>query len=113
MEKELRKVYRDAAQTVATAARPKVPQRSGKLAKTVKARSSTKRGWVTAGGAGVPYAGPIHFGWPSRPNAMKEWRGGPIAPNPFLYDALDERRGEVEDAFYKGVMEVVDKVNRT
>jgi hypothetical protein len=113
LEKELRKVYRTTAQTVVGAARPQVPRRSGALAKTLKAGSSTKRGWVTAGSADVPYAGPVHFGWPTRPNQGRGWRGGPIQPNPFLYDALDQRRGEVEDQFYKGIQEVVDKVNRS
>jgi hypothetical protein len=113
LKKELRKVYRQSAQTVVRDARPRVPKRSGRLAKTLKAASSITRGWVTAGSNEVPYAGPIHFGWPSRPNSARDWRGGPIAPNPFLWDALDARRGEVQDAFEKGVQAVVDKVNRT
>lgn len=33
----------------------------------------------------------------------RQVRGGPIEPNPFLYEAADRRRGEILDAYQAGV----------
>jgi hypothetical protein len=118
---DLKKAHLESAKIVERAARPKVPVRSGSssvvsgkpywpssrstsggsLKGTLRSGASSRAGVVRIGKKLVPYAGPVHFGWPSRPNLSKGWRGGPIPPDTFLYDALDERRGEVEDAFYR------------
>jgi len=103
------KVERDEGAAVARGARGRAPRRRGALRGSVKANGGT----VTAGGPGVPYAGPIHWGWSSRPNPARGWRGGPIRPNPFLVDALEERRRQVEQSFEQATSEVVGMVNRT
>jgi hypothetical protein len=109
-KKELKSVYIQSANIVYRNAMPRVPVRSGRLKGTMRVSSSTRSGSVRAGGKrSAPYAGPIHFGWPNRPNMQKSWYGGPIAPNPFLYSALDARRSEVEDAFFRGVMKAAKK----
>ncbi|HEY7822233.1 MAG TPA: HK97 gp10 family phage protein [Acidimicrobiia bacterium] len=79
---------------------------SGQLAGTVRSSGQRRGGFVRAGKKLVPYAGPVHFGWPSRPNVAKGWQGGPIRPNPFLYDALDKRREEVADAFARYIDDI-------
>lgn len=66
-----------------------VPVLTGALAESVRNASTKKSAKVRAGSVGVPYAGAIHFGWPSRG----------IRPNPFLYDAIDRRRDEVRDRY--------------
>jgi len=66
-----------------------VPVLTGALAETVRNVSTKKSAKVRAGTVGVPYAGPIHFGWPSRR----------IKPNPFFYDAIDRRRSEVASRY--------------
>lgn len=55
-----------AAAIVATAAATRAPRRSGKLAASVHGNRAAGRATVLGGGALVPYAGPIHWGWPSR-----------------------------------------------
>jgi hypothetical protein len=91
-------------------AMPRVPVRSGKLKSTMRVSASTRSGSVRAGGKrSAPYAGPIHFGWPNRPQLQRSWYGGPIRPNPFLYSALDARRSEVEFVFARGVMKAAKK----
>jgi hypothetical protein len=101
---ELKKVYLYSADLVFRNALPRVPVRSGALRASVRKAATKRGGWVRAGSRRqVPYAGPVHFGWPNRPNQFKEWQGGPIAPNPFLYSALDARRAEVEQEFYNGI----------
>lgn len=66
-----------------------VPVLTGALAESVRNVSTKKSAKVRAGSLAVPYAGPIHFGWPSRG----------IRPNPFFYDAIDRRREEVRDRY--------------
>jgi hypothetical protein len=107
---ELKRVYFLSANLVAKYAEPRIPRRTGNLASTMRVTASKAGGWVKLGGKRTaPYAGPIHFGWPNRPNLAKDWYGGPIRPNPFLYSALDERREEVNEAFYRGIMKVARK----
>lgn len=125
---ELRDAHLKSAQIVERAARPKVPVRSGdtsqisgkpywpmrrpaggQLKGTLRSGASSRAGVVRIGKKLVPYAGPIHYGWPTRPNPPARWYGGPIPPNTFLYDALDERRKEVEDAFYGYLENIKDR----
>lgn len=85
----LKKMNLEAAELVKTVADGLVPVQTGKLAATVRAAGSQKSARVRAGYQRVPYAGPIHFGWPDRG----------IRPQPFLYEALDQRRSKVIDLY--------------
>lgn len=91
----MRKGNKEAAQVVATQAKIEAPVRTGRLAAAIKASAGLGDASVRAGGSKVPYAGPIHFGWMSRPNKSKGWRGGPIHPQPFLFRALSKKYGDV------------------
>lgn len=107
---ELKRVYVQSATVVLRNAMPRVPVRTGRLKQTLRVSGTTRGGSVKAGGKrAAPYAGPVHFGWPNRPNQAKEQQGGPIFPNPFLYSALDDRRQEVELMFALGVMKAARK----
>jgi len=97
----LKQTNKEAADLVADTARPDIPVRSGRLKGTLRTTGTMRGGVVRMGRKAVPYAGPIHFGWPNRPNAAKGWRGGPIRPNPFLYEAMDKRVGEVMAIYSK------------
>lgn len=90
---ELRVMNLHAAEVVKQKADSLVPRRSGQLAKTVRAAGTQKSARVRAGYQRVPYAGPIHFGWPARG----------IRPQPFLYDALDSRRTQVVEVYERGI----------
>jgi len=111
--KELTRINRRVSKLVADDARTKAPRRSGALQKSIKAGATKVSGYVTAGDRGVPYAGPIHFGWAHRPQPGRRIYGGPIEPNPFLWDALDARRREVEQAYLRQVNELVLGVGRS
>lgn len=104
MKLQVKKVHLESAQVVSRRAEHLVPRRTGRLAGTIRATGTQRGGYVRAGRKSVPYAGPIHFGWPNRPNNAKEWRGGPIRPNPFLYAALESRRMDVESRFWQALM---------
>lgn len=90
---ELKGLHAEGANLVLEEALKKVPVRTGTLKATVRAASLQTRGEVRAGYKRVPWAGPIHFGWPARN----------IRPQPFLYDAIDARREQVLDAYYDAV----------
>ncbi len=91
----LRAAHKDAAEVVERRADSLAPVRSGTLQGTLRSSGTLTAGRVRLGYARVPYAGPIHFGTPNT-------RGRPanIRPNPFLYDALDDRRQQVIDVFF-------------
>lgn len=113
--KDLTAINKRAAETVADEGRSRAPHVSGNLAGTIRAGANQTWGYVKAGNnkkkrkgksthesGAVPYAGPIHFGWPAHG----------ISPNPFLYEALDARRFEVVDAYEAHIEGLVEKVGR-
>lgn len=97
----LKRANREGAEIVAREARVTVPKgKSLKLAGSVRATAGVASGAVRAGRAGVPYAGPIHFGWPARN----------IEPQPFLYEAADRRVDEVVSVYQARVQNIVEAV---
>lgn len=104
---------KEAAASVEVAARPSIPVRSGRLVGSLRSTGTAKGGVVLLGKARVPYAGPLHFGW----FAARVWgrtkARRPIKPGLWLYHALDRRRGEVEDIYYRRLDELLAKVQGT
>lgn len=100
--KDMQRTNKAAAEPVARRAREIAPRLTGRLAGNTRATASQREGAVLVGSRSVPYAGPIHFGWPARN----------IEPNPFLYDALDDRRSEVVDIYEARVESLVRKLDR-
>jgi hypothetical protein len=96
---DLKALNLDVATLVSDRAKDIVPRRTGNLADTIRPAGTKTAGRVRAGFKRVPYAGVIHFGFPARG----------IQPQPFLYDALDQRRGEVFNAYFKGVKKIQRK----
>lgn len=85
LKDEMKATHKKAAEIVVDGAKRIAPVRTGRLAASIRAAAVRTGGRVRVGSSSVPYAGPIHFGWPARR----------IKPQPFIYDALDPRRGEV------------------
>lgn len=86
---DIKEAHKEAAEPVARQSLTLVPRRSGALAGTIRTVAYSSSGQVRSGSSRVPYAGPIHFGWPARN----------IRPQPFLYDALDDRRRKVVEVY--------------
>ena len=80
---------------------PKSPndKHPGRLARTIRALATQQAAFVSAGSKAVPYAGAVHFGWHRRN----------IAPNPFLYDSVDDRRVEVVALYEVRVAALVEE----
>ena len=66
-----------AGEIVVAAAQGLAPRRTGRLAASGRASKAARKATVRFGSARVPYAGPIHWGWPRRG----------IAAQPFAVDA--------------------------
>jgi len=96
---DLKAAHLTAAKVVSEEGSRLAPKRSGKLAASVRAAGQARQGVVRAGFARIPYAGVIHFGWAARN----------IQPQPFLYDALDSRTGEVMAVYEKQVDSIIKK----
>jgi hypothetical protein len=86
-------IVRDAAQ---------VPVLTGRLRQSLKPKGTVASAIVRST-VRVPYGNPIHWGWAKRG----------IRPNPFLYDAMDKRRGDIEDAYLQGVTKALNKIKGT
>mgnify|MGYP003137326652 CR=1 FL=1 len=92
-------VLEEALKRVPVGLRTDRHHKSGRLKTTIKGSASKVRGTVRAGAKKTPYVFPIHFGWAARN----------IRPNPFLYEALDERRDEVKEAYENQIADIVSK----
>lgn len=97
---ELKVGNREQAEAVADVARAKSPRRDGDLVGSIRAGSTKRSGVVRAGRARVPYAGPVHFGWPAHR----------IRPRPFLWDALDDRRSAIEADYLERITKLAESV---
>lgn len=82
----IKEAAKESAELVLNEAKSLVPVRSGKLRNSIRL-GATAAGKVTirAGGARVPYANPIHWGWFKRN----------IKPQPFFSNALGYTREEI------------------
>lgn len=89
-----------AANIVAARAEQLAPKRTGRLAGNIRPAKQAGRARVMAGSSSVPYAGPIHWGWPARH----------IAENPFLSNAAVETQPEWLTAYTEDVQTALDKV---
>lgn len=106
-------VVRDGKSELAASVRTKSERRTGALGNSIRAKGALRGGTVLAGGTKrVPYAGPIHYGWPTRPNKAKGWRGGIIWRNPFLDRALYKNADEVVRLMQRGVDRLLDEVRK-
>lgn len=100
---DLRELHKRLADDVAGTAKTKVPVRSGRLQRSIRGSGTKTAARVRAGNnrksgpTAVPYAGPIHFGWGARK----------IRPQPFMYEALDDRRQEVIENYNREVREII------
>jgi hypothetical protein len=85
---------------VAKAASDRAPRRSGALAASVRGSRQAAKAVVRVGSAKVPYAGPIHWGWPKRG----------IPRRPFVLDAAAATQAEWLGEYTDNIQRLADKV---
>lgn len=97
---ELKDANRAAAEMVAAEGRARAPRRSGDLAGTIRSARAAARARVLAGRASVPYAAPIHWGWPLRD----------INAQPFLSEAAQATEPRWVKAYLRDVEHALGNV---
>ena len=98
---DLKAVNANVAAMVASAASAAAPRgASGRLAASVRGNKAVGTARISAGTAGVPYAGPIHWGWPARN----------IEPQPFIADTALALQDQWISLYEAGIAEVLAKV---
>ena len=97
---ELKAVHSRVAAMVAQRASSTAPRRTGRLASTVRGNKAAARATVMAGRASVPYANPIHWGWPARG----------IAAQPWMSDAATDTESQWLQVFEAGIRQAIDQI---
>jgi hypothetical protein len=70
---DLKAAHLAVAQLVHRAAQPQAPVRTGRLAASERPAGTQSAAIVRAGSKAVPYAGPIHWGWPKKHIVAQPW----------------------------------------
>lgn len=99
--KDLTALHASIAGMVVDRARETAPVRTGALVQSVRGSGTARASIVRAGGAKVPYAGPIHWGWP-RHN---------IIGQPFLTSAASDTESQWIVKYEETVNGLLDKVH--
>lgn len=97
---EIKNAGRESAELVAVEGRKQAPRRSGRLVSSIRAVVTLRGAGVRAGGARVPYANPIHWGWfyDKQNNQRKN-----IAPNAFFSRALGYKKEQILATYEKNM----------
>lgn len=98
---DLKDAHAEVAAYVAAAARGAAPILTGRLAATIRGNRAASSAVVKAGGASVPYAGVIHWGW----------AGHNISANPFLTETAAETEPHWTATYLSAVQRIVDKIH--
>jgi hypothetical protein len=85
--------------TVAPVGAAGAPRRTGRLAGTVRSSGTKAGAFVRAGYASVPYAGPVHWGWPDRG----------IAAQPFLSEAAQATEPSWSAEYLRELQNILDE----
>lgn len=95
---------------VASVARGMVPVKTHALQDTIRGTRQAGRAVVRAGTAKVPYAGALHYGWPSRPNLARGWRGGPIDATYYVINAAQSTETAWLEEYVADLNRIIDKI---
>ena len=109
LPKEVGKAGKAAADIVAQAAKRRIPSKTGKTARAMRAKVSYGGGAVVFGNARVPYAGWLDFGG-KRPRDRGISRT-PLHEGRFVYPALEANRDRVVREYADAVDDVLRKAD--
>lgn len=118
---DLKAVHAEVAAIVSNAARATAPRKTGRLADSVRPNASKTRARVAVGNnrstkSGVPYAGPIHWGWPrdsrTLPRHIHRAPGWFIEPNPWITEAAQATEGRWVRVYSEEVSRIVRVVEK-
>lgn len=92
-EKELKSEFKDIAEEVAEAVRPKVPKRSGRAASSVKGRGTSRGGSIAFGGSKAEYYPWLDFG--GRVGRNRSIERPFVAEGRYVYPTIREKRDDL------------------
>jgi len=94
---DLSQANRDAAGVVAPVAAQGAPHRTGRLAASLRGQGTRTRAGITSR---LPYAGPIHFGWPAHN----------IEANPFATEAATRTEDRWTAIYQARIDQILSKI---
>lgn len=97
---DLKQAHNEVAQLVVRAASPSAPHRTGALVATTRGSGTQSAAVVRAGRSSVPYAGPVHWGWPSHH----------IVAQPWIYNAAVRSRDQWTGTYLRALEHIIDKI---
>jgi hypothetical protein len=97
---DLKDAHAEVAALVVRAAAPHAPHRTGALAASTRGSGTQSAAIIRAGRAAVPYAGPVHWGWPHRH----------ITAQPWLYEAAVDSQQQWTGAYLRALEQIIDKI---
>jgi hypothetical protein len=100
---DLKAAHKAVAEMIAQRSDSRAPRRSGRLAGDVRAAGTAREAIVRVGRARVPYAGPIHWGWPARN----------IAPNPWLWETARNLEDRELSMYLDALQKIIDRIEGT
>ena len=92
--------HRPAAAYVAQKAASSAPVKTGRLSAAGRPGATKTGAMVRWGGARVPYAGPIHYGWPRRN----------IRAQPFITDTVRSNQPQIEQLYNAAVEQILNRI---
>jgi HK97 gp10 family phage protein len=105
LPKALRLAANEAAEIVVLEARRDVPRKSGKAAKSIKAKSTRTSVRITSGGNRAPYMPWLDFG--GRVGKNDTAKRPFIADGRYLWPAIYAKRQEVEETFRASLARII------
>jgi hypothetical protein len=100
---DLKDAHATVAQIVVRAASPGAPRRTGALAGSTRGSGQAGAAVVRAGRASLPYAGPVHWGWPDRH----------ITAQPWIWDAAVAAQDQWTGEYLRALQQIIDTIEGT
>lgn len=99
---DLKDAHAEVADLVIARARftPRTARSTGALAASVRGSGTQSAAVVRAGGARLPYANAIHWGWRARR----------IKAQPWLYDAAQDSREDWTGLYLSALQQIIDSI---
>jgi len=107
LPKALRVAHNEAADVVANWAAARVPRRSGRAGRSVKARSTRTEGRVIGGGRSVPYYPWLDFG--GRVGRSRSVRRPFVKGGRFIYPGYSRQKDKVNRVLLKALLQVAQQ----
>ncbi|MCB4209163.1 hypothetical protein [Arthrobacter sp. UM1] len=99
----LKALHREVGEIVADGARQRTPRRRGRLVGSIRVSPRQTGVSIRAGRKAIPYAGPVHWGWPARG----------IGQSLYLTDAAKASEPRWVGVYARGVVKILDQVKGT